>query len=283
MGTPMGTYPSNISKNAVPRLTTCLALMTLVLASACADDRETGVGDPPAKSKPNALGAGLRLRDVVNPASKNHPKNDETVYVTGVSVVTVDNFDETGDGKSRGTIYIQDANSKEPYSGIGLYAPSFVPADLKVAPGDVMDFLGPYQQNSNIGAAIFAEGQFLVQLARPIGTYRFDGPPPVPTEIDVNDLVDYKTGSKWVGMLVTAKNVQMQAEPYSKGGRTTVCIGGSCESIKSNPPQISNELFDLKPEMVPYGKTFASVTGVVTFFFSLKIAPRSAADLVEAP
>lgn len=263
-------------------VTVCLAALAVCAATACADDRDQGMGDQPAKVKPNALGSGLRLRDIVDPASKKHPKNDETVFVTGTSIVTVDNFDETGDGKSRGTIYIQDANSHAPYSGIGLYAPSFVPADLKVAPGDVLDFLGPYQQNASIGAAVFNEGQFLVQLARPIGTYRFDGPPPEPTEIDVNDLVDYNVGRKWVGMLVTAKNVQIQAEPYSKGGRTTACIGGACESIKSNPPQISNELFDLQQSMVPYGKTFASVTGVVTFFFSLKIAPRSAADLVEA-
>lgn len=273
-------------KFAVPGLAKVLVFATaavvLVASSGCDAGRDEGTGDPPKKSDPNALGSGLRLSDVVDPASKHHPKNDESVFVTGVSVVTVDNFDETGDGKSRGTIYIQDANSHRPYSGIGLYAPSFVPADLKVAPGDVMDFLGPYQENASIGAAVFSPGQVLVQLARPIGTYRFDGPPPEPTEIDVNDLVDYNVGRKWIGMLVRAKNVQMQAEPYSKGGRTTVCIGGECAQNKTNPPQISNELFDLHAEDVPYGKTFESITGVVTYFFSLKIAPRSKDDMVPA-
>ena len=254
-----------------------LAASLLFLAS-CSG----GTGDPPSvKVLGPPVGDGKRIREVANPDIKDRPGPGSEVTVTGVTVVAVDNFDETGDGKSRGTIYIQDANSKAPFSGISLYAPSFVPADLRVAPGDVLDFTGPYAEVDHIGAAVFAPN-VLVQLNRPIGTYRFDGPPPEPVDIDVNDLLDYNVGRKWVGMLVRAKNVSVQDAPFPSKGRLTACIGGDCGNNKSNPPQISNELYDLQMSEVAGLPTFESVTGIVTFFFSLKIAPRSSADLVLA-
>jgi hypothetical protein len=44
--------------------------------------------------------------------------------------------------------------------------------------------------------------------------------------------------------------------------------------------KLSNELFDLKNEGPPLatGTEFAAVTGVLTYFYGFKIAPRSAAD-----
>jgi hypothetical protein len=241
--------------------------------------------DKPSERPANVLGSGIRIRDVTNPDKK--PANNTNVNVSGAVVVHVDTFDETGDGKSRGGIFIQDLNSKEPYSGIGLFAPAFIPAELRVSPGDVLDFNGPYQENASIGAARFpgvADGQavqnVLVQLARPTGTFRFDGPPPEPTEIDVNDLVKYEVGRKWYGMLVTVKNVTVQSIFRDRSNRLTGCIAGDCPNNRSNPPVISNEFTDLAEQDLE-GKTFKSVTGVVTYFYSLKIAPRSRADLVE--
>jgi hypothetical protein len=48
-----------------------------------------------------------------------------------------------------------------------------------------------------------------------------------------------------------------------------------------NGPAINNELYDLKENAYPANTHFKSITGIVDFFFSIYIAPRSAADLVQ--
>jgi hypothetical protein len=50
-----------------------------------------------------------------------------------------------------------------------------------------------------------------------------------------------------------------------------------------NRTTITNELFDLKAGDLVAGARYASVTGIVTFFFNLHLAPRSASDLEAAP
>lgn len=244
-------------------------------------------GDQPANvGQVTPLGTGDRIREVSNPDNPKHPAiqpgDSANVRLSAATIVHVDTFDETRDGKSRGTVYVQDLSSKEPYSGISIYAPAFVPADLRVAPGDVVDFSGPYTELSSIGAAVFTGG-LVVQLAKPVGTFRYEFTPPEPTDIDVNDLVDFKTGRRWMGMLVRIKNLTIPTAPFASKGRLTVAIAGDIRDNKSNPPQVSNELFDLQADTIAQGKTFKSVVGVVTYFFSLKIAPRSMADLEVGP
>jgi len=51
-------------------------------------------------------------------------------------------------------------------------------------------------------------------------------------------------------------------------------------SSGQNAPAISNELYDLQPTAYTDGQVLTSVTGIVTFFFNLKIAPRSDSDIV---
>jgi hypothetical protein len=48
-----------------------------------------------------------------------------------------------------------------------------------------------------------------------------------------------------------------------------------------NRATVTNELYDLKPTDAESNQSFASITGVVTYFFNLHIAPRSAADVVK--
>jgi hypothetical protein len=236
------------------------------------------------KSPPSPLGRASRIRDLIDPQSPTKAVSGAVVSVSGASIVHVDTFDETGDGSSRGTIYIQDYDSatKPPeqrgFSGIGLFSPTFVPSDLKVAPGDVLDFVGLYQENASIGAAVFRPGQPLIQLARPVGTFRFEAKPLEPTEINVEDLTTYATGRKWIGSLVTVKNVSILTVPSANRGRVTAVIAGEPDNRDS--PVISNEFIPLDPAAIPIGKKFKSITGVVTYFFNLKIAPRSMQDLV---
>jgi hypothetical protein len=239
-------------------------------------------GDATKEQPVNPLGKGLRIREVTDP-EKNVAHNTN-VNVSGAVVVAVDTYDETGDGKSRGGIFIQDVDSKEPFSGIGLFSPTFIPAELRIAPGDVLDFNGPFQQNASIGTAKFpgppdAKVQnVLIQLSRPVGTFRFDGKVPEPTVIDVKDLTDYAVGRKWYGMLVTVKNVTVQSASFDRSNRLQACIA-NCGDSKTNV-FFDNELTPIEARDVD-GVTYKSVTGVVTYFFTLKIAPRTAADLVE--
>jgi hypothetical protein len=197
--------------------------------------------------------------------------------VTGVVVTAVDNFDETKDGKSRGSVYVQDLESHAPYAGIGLFGATFVPASLVVGPGDVLDFAGQYQENANIGKAIFPVGEVLPQLSRPSGTFRFEYKAPDPTPIDFNDLSSYAVGRKWIGQLVTVSNITLQAAVSTSSGRASAPFAAPTDGGDS-PPTITYELFPI--DAYPVGQKFKSVTGIVTYFFSLHVAPRSKADLV---
>lgn len=242
-----------------------------------------GGGDPPAtKVLGPPVGNGKRIREVADPGVPGRPGPNSDVTVTGVTVVAVDSFDETKNGRSRGTIYVQDLGAAEPYSGIGLFAPAFVPGDLRVAAGDVLDLRGQYQENKNIGTAVFPEGQVLPQLSRPVAQFRYDFTPPAPVEIAIGDLNDYAKGRRWIGMLVTVKNVTLDGRLSENGGRVTgFLVPKGTNPDDRNRPTVTNELYDLKVTDADNNQTFASITGVVTYFFNLHIAPRSAADVVK--
>jgi hypothetical protein len=55
----------------------------------------------------------------------------------------------------------------------------------------------------------------------------------------------------------------------------------SVPSLTDNPCTITNELYALGKNDFPDGTHFTSVTGIVTWFYTYSIAPRSAADLVQ--
>jgi hypothetical protein len=237
-------------------------------------------GDPPAPYKPHPLGSGLRIADVQDPKSASYAPNTD-VNLTSLAVLWVDSFDETKDGKSLGTVFVQDVGSTAPYSAISVYQPSFVPSDLRPLPGDVLDFVGPYQEVANIGKAQFSPGQTLPQLAKPVGTFRYEYQVPAPKPIALADLDDYSTGRSWEGMLVTVSDVYAIAAT-SSGGRVTYTLApGLDASTNVNTVSMSNEEYDLKSTDFPPGTHFKSVTGLVTWFFSYHIAPRAPADLVQ--
>ena len=262
-------------RSSVALVAVGLALASLACLTSCDG---SGGGDSHAPGvAPTPVGTGARIREVSNPDNKEPSRGvpGSTVSVSGVSVVAIDSFDETRDGKSRGTIFVQDTGSTEPYSGIGLFAPTFVPGDLKVGPGDVLDLTGQYQENANIGTAVFPKGHVLPQIARPVATFRFEAQAPTPRQIDLADLNDYSKGRRWIGMLVTIKDVTLQDDLSSSRGRVS---GPIFPGNPSNGPTMTNELYDMGG--FGKGQKFKSITGVVTYFFNLHVAPRSREDLV---
>lgn len=249
-------------------LTPALALLTVVACSSPSND-------PPAPYTPNVLGQGMRLREVQDPSKKLANAN---VSVSSCVVTAVDNFDETHDGKSRGTIYLQDADHGGPLGAISLYSPSFQPTSLRLGPGDVVDLDGQYVEQMSIGSTVNFAPNFLPQMSKPITTFRFEIGAPAPTVINLSDLMTFPTGRQWIGQLVTVNDVTVGgALSVDTKGRVTALFDGT----NANGAAISNELFDLQANAFPTGTHFKSITGLVTFFFNLKIAPRSAADLVQ--
>jgi hypothetical protein len=246
-------------------------------------------GDPPVnKGVPPAEGKELRIRDVRDPGSEKKAQHLQVVSVSGVRVIAVDQHDETANGRSRGTIYVQDLlpDGKVGYAGISLFAPEFIPGNLRVGAGDVLDMRGTFQQNQNIGTAVFAPGATLDQLSRPVATFRYEDKPAQPVLIDINDLADYEKGRRWMSMLVKVENVEIQGAVFESGNQPRVSVGltpgdtgASCEDPFPKTPTLTNELANLN-ELDIRGKTqVKSVTGIVTYFCNLHIAPRSIADV----
>lgn len=242
-------------------------------------------GDPPSKPTADPLGDGLRIAQVQDPSSPDYKPNTNA-NITSAVATWLDTFDETHDGKSIGTLYIQDVASTAPYSGIEVYEPNYVPASLTILPGDVLDFAGPYDESPNVGSATFDPGTFLPQLSKPVGTFRYEFVPPPPAVVTTEELVgtdaNFKSARKWLGMLVTIHDVIIAAGT-SSSGRVTYLMGDATVDgggITSSSVAISNENYDLGPMDFPAGTHFSSVTGLVTWFYSFHVAPRTAADLV---
>ncbi len=251
------------------------AAILLVLAAACGS--RSSDNDPPTPPAPNAAGAGPHVSDISDPGKKTHAKANANVQVTGVVVTFVDQFDETTDGKSRGTIYVQDLESHAPFAGIGLFAPTFVPSSLVVGPGDVLDLAGQYQENATLGTTVtFPVGDVLTQLAHPTGTFRFEYKSPDPTPIDWHDLNTFATGRKWMGQLVTITDVTLATAIAFSKGRASAAL--TTAEAGAEIPTLTNELVQL--DAYPQGQKFKSITGIITYFYNLHIAPRSKADLV---
>jgi hypothetical protein len=79
-------------------------------------------------------------------------------------------------------------------------------------------------------------------------------------------------------MLVQVQNVTLQSPGLTPDGKGRVT--GNLTTDDNNGCQIDNELYDLQATDFPPGTVFASITGVVTYFYNYHISPRSPADFV---
>lgn len=134
--------------------------LLLLLLVGCSDG---DLGDlariPPVKG--DVRGTGARLSDLNDP-SKPQPTEGAEVNVTGVTVVAVDEYDETNNGSSIGNLYVQDLpidGQVPPYGGITLFDTSFNPPALRVAAGDVVDVRGGYSEFAGPRAAPSPKGR----------------------------------------------------------------------------------------------------------------------------
>lgn len=262
----------------------------LAFAAGCSGG---GFGDPPSKPLADVYGDGERLcKTVLGAATWTDSGNtgstgcaqppDHAVYVTGVTVVAVDRFDETGDG-AVGNYWVQDLDSQcagLPYSGVTIYGPSFSPPDLRVATNDVVDLNGSLTEFIGPSSSPFGQCRTLPEISGTM-SFRFDGAdPPAPVTIDVKDLKSYDTARQWIGMLVKVENVTLTDNGKNSGGRYTAPMDVGGGVVQSDVPKITNELYDIEAEgpALVDATTYKSVTGIVTYFYGFHLVPRSPAD-----
>ena len=272
-----------------------LIALGLLATFACAVAGCTArVGDPSAPPLMNEYGPGTHISSVLGgfygPASWVQPNNFNSlacpypaafnVYTTGVTVTAVDTWDETGNG-AIGTVYVQDTVPNIPvYAGMSLFSPSFTPPDLRVLPGDVLDVTGSYEEFIGPSSGFFPQCQTLPQISGS-AVFRFDGTVPTPVVVTPEDLSTFDGARKYLSMLVTVRDpngpITIAANGVEKSGRYAAAV-----TVPSGSGwAISDELFDVyRQEPLSQGQQFESVTGIVTYFYSYQLAPRSLTDFV---
>lgn len=270
------------------------ALLASCLASLAVGCGDGAPGDldkvPPGHS--DILGNGQRLHQI-NDRAGAHPPDGTLVQVTGVSVLALDTYDETGDGASSGNLYAQDlpvGGATPPYGGITLYNSSFSPPTLRVAPGDVVDVRGTYDEFEGPSSSPFTcadpgDTESCESLPEIVGgtlSLRFEYKVPEPIVIPLADLASYETGRKWIGMLVRVENVSAQSAGFkATSGRYSVRLDVAGVSDAKKLPTINNALLDLEGTNLPFaaGTKYKSVTGVVQYFYNFAISPRTKDDI----
>jgi hypothetical protein len=276
-----------------PTLRFALCPIVLAVAAGCSGTGSGGAGDTPGIPRADPLGNGQRVHEVVGPATWANPNDRDSasckvpatrrVDITGVTVVAVDRFDETGSG-AVGNLYVEDTlDDPVPFSGMTVFDPSFTPPDLHLSAGDVADLTGDYDEFVGPSTGHFSFCHTLPEIGGAMG-FRFDTRPMTPKTIPLSDLRSYDKARQWLGVLVRVENVALAgtATPDSKNRcNVPIDVGGGISL--ADQPSISNELFDLdcsaKTKLVA-GTKLKSLTGVVTYFYSFNIAPRSADDIV---
>jgi hypothetical protein len=263
-------------------------------------------GDPPADAgPPSTLGSGSRIDQVIEQYA--HPDSGVpyssastsgvNVYITGSAIVTIDDYDETHDGKSIGAVYVQDVvnGPSPPYSGIQLYKPTYSPANLIVTPGDVVDMTGLYQNYQYSGSSGgFAKDTFYPELSEPVVSLRFVYDVPPPTPIDPNDISAtvaaspdpkvFNQGVQWASILVEIDDVTLLTSYTDSAGRVTVYFSTPTfpNGVAESDTGFANQLYDLDPDAGAYapGTKYSKVYGVCNYFFTFTVSPRSLADFV---
>jgi len=253
-------------------------LLLLCLASVGGLSCSSGGGDlntlqvnpqPPGNPIAKQNGEGTRLA------------NDSTLRARGVVVVAVDPYDETFDGKGVGDVFVQDPKQDGakgvPYSALRLYRPSKTPPDLQLVPGQWVEIVGPYTAFTGPpGSTPFDAGMFSGQIANGAITLVGEGAEPTPVELTADELTDPKKALPYFSRLVRVRDVPIM------DAFTATRPEAPIFNADRNGPKLSSKFFpvhDTKGLDVSKGKKLKSVVGVLDYFYTVKLCPRSIADI----
>lgn len=258
---------------------------------------EGGKGDADPELKAQPFGANASLVPLNDPSAEPKVADGTAVDLTGLRVVHVDTFDETGTG-AVGDVFLQDATDDPgPYQGLLAFRAQTTPPSYRLLAGDVVDISGIFEQFKAPEAGDWPD-RFIPEIGNGSVSFRFDpiGAPPARV-IDTNDLFDAELGYQWRSMLVTLENVKIgntngmpkpesdrqKGDPGPAGRRAAFKISTPVQRNDYEVPSVNNELFDLAgfyfDNNLQSGMTIKRLTGVVKVFGMYNIAPRSAADI----
>lgn len=226
----------------------------------------------------------LTLYQVQDVEQQGHPEVDTNVRALDLMVTGVDRFDEDGAGRT-GTIFVQEI-AGGPYSGIQMYRPTIQPAGEYLLPGDVVEVEGKYVE--------FEYGQISPDDADPRGrtisqitdgVVRKTGEwiSPEPTVVDdSNDVQVDPAAEQWEGVLVEIGGVEALTVPDSRGA-FFVQGDGPCETTRDAETcaQVDDDNYAI-PD-VAVGTRLSRVAGIMTYFYTYKLLPRSALDVTAGP
>ncbi len=229
-------------------------------------DPNTGT-DPttPAGQNPDdpnkTTGSGIRIQDIQDPTSAQHPAEKGEVFVEGVIVTTV--VDKASTKSTQPDSFFVSEPEGGKYAGIYVYAKGLT---VDLVPGDVVDISGNYTEyydNSQIVAtSITKTGQAAL-------------PPAV-----VVPLAEVRTGNyhaeEYEGCLVKLENVTVSNADLGHGNYAVKQAGSDEEMV------IGTRYSSLLQYRSKAGDAFTSMSGVLEYSFNeFRVQPTRCEDLVS--
>lgn len=243
-------------------------LLALVALAGCSS-RDRGDLDDLV---PTPKQLGTPIADQNDPAHRI--PSGSKIVAKGVVVVAVDTYDETSDGKSIGNVYVQDPVQPTPWSGMTLYRVALSPPDLALNPGQGVDLAGPYEPFAGPATSPFSNGLMLPEVVQGTIALSYESSSPAPVPVTLAELNDPVGAMKYVGMLVKLTDVTVGT--YATGKRQQAPINGSKNL------NLAGQLMPIQPGSggtVAEGDKLKSVTGLLNFFYSYSLCPRTSADI----
>lgn len=273
-----------------------LSLAGLVAAlGACGDefgprvcDEPSRACDRPAQSATQTTLRAIRARAPAYPVGR-------PVDVRAVHVLAIDTYDEPYSNGSTGDTWVAEitpagdsANrfapcpllpgGRERMCGISLFSASLSPVGYQPFDGDLVDLSGgAYEEfvcatcgiRTTGRASPFPDGRYLPQISR--GTARAAGsaPPLTPIPVTIDELVAHN--QELIGTLVVLEDVTAMSAPDARFGEIRLTAGSNALTLTQALVRIPN---------VTSGTHWDRVVGIVHYFYSPKLIPRSMADLV---
>lgn len=187
------------------------------------------------------------------------------VRLEDVVVSAVDGY-----GSYAGLLYVQDSAGGA-HSGIAVFAPRLASggAVTSLDIGNIVDVVGKVEHWTGPASSPFPNGKYVMQIASgAVVTDKGVGSSPTPTEISVATLRDPVEAEKFEGALVKIVAAKVSKPLNATYGEFRV-VGGLT---------VDDELY--LHSGVQVGDCY-DITGILTYFYFHKLAPRNAADMAR--
>jgi hypothetical protein len=205
-----------------------------------------------------------QLRHVDGP---EYPGDGQRVLIRDVIVSAVDEFDEDGSGRT-GNVWITEPVVGA-WSGVQLYVPVVIPARTNLAPGDIVLVRGTLDEFvllDDEGVPYPGFDGSVTELGDAAVQKTGETSAPQPIDVPVADLATAEAIEPYEGVLVRIRDVR---------------VTGSYLTIEGTELELGSDLYAI-PDLVD-GSAFASLTGIVTYFFNYSLLPRGPADVEREP